>query len=120
MKVCYASKAMAYSNKQDQRDAWNRWYEKNKKKQIGWVKQRRDARRKWVSEYKAETKCATCPEAHPACLQFHHPDPKKKDGSISNLCHNGWSLEWLKKEIAKCQVLCANCHLKLHDHSAVV
>lgn len=49
-----------------------------------------------------------------ACLEFHHKDPSKKEVTLSRAVNNGWSIERMEKEIAKCVVLCANCHRKLH------
>ena len=36
-----------------------------------------------------------------------------KEGGISKNTFS-WGLEKLKREIAKCILLCANCHTKLH------
>lgn len=43
-------------------------------------------------------------------LQFHHIDPTEKSFSISN---GTKSLERLRKEASKCQLLCANCHAEI-------
>jgi hypothetical protein len=42
-------------------------------------------------------------------LEFDHCSGKK-DFNISTGLQLGFSLAVLKKEIEKCQVLCANCH----------
>lgn len=57
-------------------------------------------------------KCARCPETHPWCLEFHHRDPKTKL-FLPNAAKKR-SLGALLAEIAKCDVLCSNCHRKLH------
>ena len=49
-----------------------------------------------------------------AALEFHHKDPSKKDGAISEMIRNRRSLKSVKREIEKCVVLCANCHRELH------
>src|SRR2546425_4524317 len=51
-----------------------------------------------------------CGEWRSECLQFHHRDPKQKEFNVGESIRNGVSLEKLKSEIAKCDVLCANCH----------
>lgn len=56
--------------------------------------------------------CVRCGEDHPACLDFHHIDPSKKVISIANAVRSSWSKERLLTEIAKCEVLCSNCHRK--------
>ena len=61
---------------------------------------------------KATLKCARCGENHPATLQFHHCDPQKKDFNLSEAVREGYSIKRIKKEVAKCTVLCANCHAK--------
>ena len=49
---------------------------------------------------------------HPATLDFHHKSNKKD--SISNMVVNGYSISKINKEIKKCQILCSNCHRKVH------
>jgi hypothetical protein len=45
-----------------------------------------------------------------AALEFHHRDPSQKDITPSKC--KGWGS--LKKEIEKCDMLCANCHRMRH------
>lgn len=45
-------------------------------------------------------------------LQWHHIDPTVKEFSIS--ANRGKSIEQLRKETEKCQLLCANCHAEAH------
>lgn len=78
------------------------------------LKARRDSIRNWYRELKASLQCSRCPENHPACLQFHHRDPSEKDFTLSGAFTRGWSIQKLQEEIAKCDVLCANCHAKEH------
>jgi hypothetical protein len=47
-------------------------------------------------------------------LEFHHRNPAEKDEDIARAVQAGWALERLQAEVAKCVVLCANCHRKLH------
>jgi len=77
------------------------------------VSEQRNKVKAWFRRYKSSCKCSKCGENHPACLQFHHRDPEQKLANISFAVRN-WSLKKLKEEIAKCDVLCSNCHLKFH------
>ncbi len=55
-------------------------------------------------------RCMICGyDKHPAILDFHHIDPNSKSFGISS---GGFSRSWesIKNEIAKCVLLCANCH----------
>ena len=88
-------------------------YQKNKeyhyKKSLLQKKKMRD----YVNGLKAVSKCAICGESHFACLHFHHKEGTVKLFNLSN--HNrGSSLKKLQEEINKCEILCANCHAKLH------
>lgn len=74
--------------------------------------------RAWISQYlineKAARGCSRCGESHPATLDFHHIDPSKKSFGLSVArCYTS-SLDKIKVEIAKCEVLCSNCHRKEH------
>lgn len=64
-------------------------------------------------EYKQTLKCNRCPEDHIAVLDFHHTDPKDKDYQVSAMLGT-WKWASVLKEIEKCEVLCSNCHRKLH------
>jgi hypothetical protein len=55
-----------------------------------------------------------CPENHPACLDFHHKNPKQKDFEIACAIRQGWTKPRILEEIEKCIVVCSNCHRKLH------
>jgi hypothetical protein len=68
----------------------------------------------WLVELKSQLVCARCCEDHPGCLQFHHADPRQKEVSIADAVRRGWARERILAELAKCEVLCANCHAKHH------
>jgi hypothetical protein len=50
-----------------------------------------------------------------SALQFHHIDPTAKLGQVDMRSLSNHSWEWCVREVAKCQLLCANCHSELHN-----
>jgi hypothetical protein len=68
--------------------------------------------RSYVWQYKNAHPCEECGEDHPACLIFHHKDPDTKNKDVCKIIKSG--IKATKREIAKCAVLCQNCHMKLH------
>jgi hypothetical protein len=89
------------------------WYRRNRESHQGRVLARRLALRQWLREYKSHLRCERCGEDHPACLDFHHRDPEQKEVIVSKLVdQRGWGIERILREIAKCEVICANCHRK--------
>ena len=61
--------------------------------------------------------CECCGyDENESALHFHHRDPNEKDFSFSriNLSHLGMTMDKLKAEADKCDVLCANCHAEMH------
>ena len=94
------------------RAAWNRWYARNKATERARRQERRAVTRQYVENYKVKYGCSRCDEKHPACLDFHHRDPATKSFNIS--IHGRKTLRVVKQEILKCDLLCANCHRKLH------
>jgi 5-methylcytosine-specific restriction endonuclease McrA len=52
-------------------------------------------------------------------LHFHHLDPKTKLFGIGQFSKAN-SLDQLKEEIAKCVLLCSNCHTEVHDGITVI
>jgi hypothetical protein len=90
------------------------WYPNHKLDRIERSKQKRRELVEWYREYKKTLRCADCGQDHPATLEFHHLDPTKKDALVSRLIATTSSLRRLQEEMAKCVVLCANCHRIRH------
>lgn len=76
------------------------------------VKQHADERRKKINLIKAEIGgCQIC--GYFKCfsaLEFHHTDPKIKEGQIGKV-----KLKDMEAEIKKCILLCSNCHREVHE-----
>jgi hypothetical protein len=70
--------------------------------------------RNWFDRYSKTMKCSHCPETHVGCLDFHHIDPNTKKASVREMMRGHHSFESLMEEVSKCEVLCSNCHRKLH------
>lgn len=90
------------------------WHESHKKEIAERGRIRRKLLRDWYQELKAGLACVQCGENHPACLEFHHRDPSTKLKDVSMLVAISASRSRILAEIAKCDVLCSNCHRKLH------
>ena len=66
--------------------------------------------RVWLIEYLEVHPCVDCGEADIVVLEFDHL--RDKHSNVSRLVLGGF--EWAKvvAEIAKCEVVCANCHTR--------
>jgi len=73
-------------------------------------KKRREARREYVLNLKKSQPCVDCGEEDPVVLQFDHVGDK--EFNIADGVGQDISFTRLKKEIKKCEIVCANCHLK--------
>lgn len=59
-------------------------------------------------------KCLKCGwNGNQAALQFHHTNSKEKDFNIGNVANKSW--DFIKAEMQKCILLCANCHHIQHS-----
>lgn len=61
--------------------------------------------------------CMVCGEKDPSCLVYHHLGPDCKDACVSDAISNGRGPMAIEAEMAKCVVLCSNCHRKYHAGS---
>ena len=67
------------------------------------------ARAEYVRRYKMKRGCVDCGyRKHPAALDFDHRPGTTKIRDIKRGQQLGWAA--LMEEIAKCDVVCANCH----------
>lgn len=87
------------------------WRAENRDEYLARVRETRREKKDWLDSQKV--KCERCPETHIACLEFHHRNPAEKDFLLS-VAVAKYSLDRIKAEAAKCDVLCSNCHRKHH------
>lgn len=105
---------MPYKDPEAQKEAWRRYYKRNqarlyeetRKRKKKFVERNRDFIYMWLISHP----CIDCGETDPIVLEFDHLNDK-----IANVCKlmaDGLSLDRLKKEIDKCDVVCSNCHTR--------
>lgn len=92
------------------------WYENNKERHNKQTREwhRNNPKRLFVEQLKQSSNCMMCGFSHPAALQFHHRDPSSKVEAVANMLGGKYSLDDIKAEIDKCDLLCANCHAISH------
>lgn len=60
-------------------------------------------------------KCCRCGyDKSIAALEFHHRDPESKSFSLDMRKISGKSMDELKEEADKCDLVCSNCHKEIH------
>lgn len=73
------------------------------------IQHRRD-RFAWLNQLKASP-CGDCGHSFPPeCMDFDHIDPSTKLFDVSQAAVGGRSVESVELEIAKCRLICSNCH----------
>lgn len=101
---------MPYKNKED----FNKWNRDNWHRNKVSHTKRRTNRQDKLDIIKAAKGCKNCSETDFRCLDFHHINPKDKLFTISNAVTKGINWQDIELEISKCEILCCNCHRKLH------
>lgn len=100
---------MPYSDKEKQRSYQHQNYLANKELWRERNSKRRVAIREFVRNTKEQNPCSDCGEFYPFfVMDFDHLDDKVSN--ISRLLAGHASLGRIKEEIAKCELVCANCH----------
>jgi hypothetical protein len=108
-------RAMPRIRDREKQRAYERaWYAKNRETVMQKVKARKEAVATWFKAYKATLKCSRCGEDDPITLDFHHREQVGRKARLVWAWKRGWGIARLQRELAKCDVLCANCHRKLH------
>lgn len=104
---------MVVRDKQKQKEYAAMHYLRNKELVIARTKANnkvsRIRNRTWLKEYLNAHPCVDCGNNNPIVLEFDHVRGIKKM-DISNMSNGAYSISTLQKEVAKCDVRCANCH----------
>ena len=91
------------------------YYKRNKEKELKYkgkrqVTKREDARR-FVVDYLKQHPCIDCGQDDFMILTFDHVRGTKKM-NVSQMANQGYSFQAIQAEINKCEVRCANCHMR--------
>lgn len=93
------------------RDCNKAYHYKNHERHMAQIRKRN--KRVWqqntrfLRDYLLDHPCVDCGENDVAVLEFDHL--RDKEQNVTTLVH-GWSWAAILEEIAKCEVVCANCH----------
>lgn len=98
--VHYAPRAKSSEHHQERRRLENR---SNKTRQIA-------RNRNFLLELLVNSKCMDCGYSNWIALDFDHRESDTKENEVSRMVNNGVTLDRIKLEIAKCDIVCSNCH----------
>lgn len=104
---------MPYANSEDQKAYHKEWYKRNKTKVKAKSKTSNKTaikrNREFIQNYKENTPCFDCKIKYHYCvMNFDHLRDKK--ANLSRLVRNSLSINALKLEMDKCELVCSNCH----------
>jgi hypothetical protein len=86
------------------------WNARNKEKVSATRRRRRQRITEAINLIKSNP-CTDCGVQYPPhVMDFDHIEPSNKSYDIHRLKSDGASVEAIKKEISKCELVCANCH----------
>lgn len=86
------------------------YYRQNKEKFAAYKRQHRAKTNAWIAEIKMKSGCVDCGyRKHHAALDFDHVRGEKKFG-IGGGGKGDLGRAAILREMAKCEVVCANCH----------
>lgn len=102
------------------RAAVKKHYEANKAQYLERNRKVREEKTQYTIKIREETPCMDCGVQYPHyVMQFDHRGDEPKSGNIGQLCAHSWKK--LLAEIAKCDIVCANCHsIRTHQRRNMV
>ncbi len=100
-----------YRCKDCQRVYSRKHYHKNRQEYLDRLAKRRQINRDKLMNYLSNKRCIDCQEKDPIVLQFDHVRGKKIL-PVSTMITRCFAWAKILKEIKKCEIRCANCHVR--------
>jgi hypothetical protein len=101
-----------YLANKEKRNAYSRQkYWENREKRLEYSRNRNSEMKAWYRSMLKQLMCVECGETDYRVLEWHHRDPTTKEIDVGN---NVQSKKRRLAEMAKCDLLCANCHRRRH------
>jgi hypothetical protein len=87
------------------------YFKQNASEKSASASQRKRAILDWYRKSKSGKACNICGGTFPVvCMDYDHMPGHRKFMEVSKMVRLGYEKEKIEAEIAKCQLLCANCH----------
>lgn len=87
-----------------------KWYATNRERRLAQMRERKQQNKARIVALKESTPCFDCGEHYPFyVMDYDHTEDNKKAG-IAGMLNYKWEI--IQAEIAKCELVCANCHRK--------
>lgn len=110
-----ATKEWRDANREKLRSYRKKHYHAHKERYRVGANARSEKRREWARSLKDDKSCMYCRESFWACLEFHHREKDGKEFNLSSAMYvRKLGKDKILAEIEKCDVVCSNCHRKLH------
>ena len=85
--------------------------ERNRKKHYEAGRRRKEERKRWFNEVVKNKPCVDCGGSFPSCcMDFDHKPGFEKKATLATLVGDGYPEKTILEEVAKCDIVCANCH----------
>lgn len=99
---------MAYKTREARKTYWDQWYQKNRQRHI---KAQRQHQRKIADVMRTEKQkpCADCSIEYPYYVMHYDHVRGEKLIEVSRM-RRRFGYQQVLAEIAKCEVVCSNCH----------
>ncbi len=87
------------------------WYQANRDRRRNKARSDRLAYVQWLDSLKANTPCADCGQIYPSfVMEWDHLPGTVKTLVLGEARNGAYGRQRILKEIAKCELVCANCH----------
>lgn len=105
---------MGYKNPEDQKKFHKEWYKRNRARLIEKAGRNntlyKQRNREFIWDLKRNGNCLDCKGRFPPeAMDFDHTSDNKLK-TIARMVSEAVSLKRIKEEIAKCDLVCSNCH----------
>lgn len=96
-------------------------YQRNKQVYLDKNKRRRQENAAYVRSIKEKGSCLDCGIKDWRVLDFDHLPQYEKVADIASPLARSWGRDKLNKEIAKCELVCSNCHrIRTYDRASII
>ena len=103
--------------KQKNKEYQKKHYQSKKQYYFDKARSRQEFLKSFIERVKKLSRC-NCGESRWWVLDFHHLE--NKEFGLASAHKMGYSIDKIKQEIRKCNILCANCHRDLHYQENIV